>query len=225
MKISAILFENVKDLWDQAAAKPFVVEMAKGILDPDRYRYYMVQDYLYLLRYVDILECIRESADDEKLDAFIGFVIDQVRKETTLVHVPNMKKLGITEVDAANSPQSPEIAEYASYMLSCVKQEGVLAGLTAQLQCSWVYAYIGQRMLETYPDEIAVSPYKGWFEAYTCDDYTGANQKWIDILDEKAEGVEGEEAEKLCRIFRTCAGYENRFWDMLYHPQQIQEGE
>ena len=219
MKISAVLFDSVKDLWDQAAEKPFVVEMAKGILDQQRYRYYMIQDYLYLLEYIHILECIRESTDDPELKDFISFVIEQVRKETTLVHVPNMRELGITEEDVAGCPESPEIVDYVSYMLSRVKEEGVLAGLTAQLQCSWVYAYIGQRMLETFPDEVAASPYKGWFEAYTCDDYTGANQKWIDILDEKAEGVEGEDAEKLCRIFRTCAEYENRFWDMLYLPR------
>lgn len=215
MKISDILFESVKDLWDRAAGKPFVIEMAKGTLDQQRYRYYMIQDYLYLLEYVHILECIRESTDDPELEEFIRFVTEQVRKETMLVHVPNMRELGITQEDAASCPESPEIADYVSYMLGRVKEEGVLAGLTAQLQCSWVYAYIGQRMQKEFPEEIAASPYKGWFEAYTCEEYTDANQKWIDILDKKAEGVEGIEKEKLCRIFRTCAEYENRFWDIL----------
>ena len=217
MKISTVLFESVKDLWDQAAGKPFVIEMAKGILDQQRYRYYMIQDYLYLLKYMDVLEYIRESTDDPGLKDFIGFVLEQIRKETTQVHVPNMKELGITEEDAAGCPESSEITDYISYMLSRVKEEGVLAGLTAQLQCSWVYAYIGQRMMEEFPDEIAASPYKSWFEAYTCDDYTEANRKWIDILDEKAQGADGEEVQKLCSIFRTCAEYENRFWDMLYN--------
>ena len=215
MKISTVLFEHVQDLWEQAAGKPFVIEMAKGVLDQRRYRYYMIQDYLYLLEYIDVLECIRESTDDPGLKEFIGFVIGQTRKEIVQVHVPNMRALGITEEEAARCPVSVEITDYVCYMRSRVKEDGVLAGLTAQLQCSWVYAYIGQRMMEEFPDEIADSPYRGWFEAYTCDDYTGANQKWIDILDEQAEGVEDEEVQKLCAIFRTCAEYENRFWDML----------
>lgn len=216
MKLSEILYDNVKDLWNQAAAKPFVIEMAKGILSREHYRYYMIQDYLYLLEYTDILAAIQESCNDPELRSFIGDVIEQVKEETMQVHVPNMREMGITEEEISGCPESPEIADYVNYMRSLVKEEGILAGLTAQLQCSWVYAYIGLRMKEQYPEEISASPYKGWFDAYTCDAYTGANQKWIDTLDKMADDIEAEDAEKLCRIFKTCAEYENRFWDMLY---------
>ena len=216
MKFSTVLFESVKDLWDQAANKPFVTEMARGVLKEQRYRYYMIQDYLYLLEYIDILGSICERSDDPELKEFISFVIEQTKKETMQVHVPNMRDMGITDEEITACPMSREIADYTDYMRRQVRNEGVLAGLTAQLQCSWVYAYIGTRMMKQYPDEISRSPYRSWFEAYTCDDYICANQKWIDILDEKAKGVAGDEAAKLCTIFRTCAEYENSFWDMLY---------
>ena len=215
MKFSTVLFESVKDLWDQAANKPFVTEMAMGVLEEQGYRYYMIQDYLYLLEYIDILGSIYECSDDPELKEFISFVIEQTKKETMQVHIPNMREMGITDEEISACPESREIADYVNYMRTQVRNEGVLAGLTAQLQCSWVYAYIGKQMKQ-YPDDISSSPYRSWFEAYTCDDYISANQKWIDILDEKAKGVEEEEARKLCRIFRTCAEYENSFWDMLY---------
>ena len=216
MKFSTVLFESVKDLWDQAANKPFVTEMAMGVLEEQGYRYYMIQDYLYLLEYIDILGSIYECSDDPELKEFISFVIEQTKKETMQVHIPNMREMGITDEEISACPESREIADYVNYMRTQVRNEGVLAGLTAQLQCSWVYAYIGMQMMKQYPDDISSSPYRSWFEAYTCDDYISANQKWIDILDEKAKGVEEEEARKLCRIFRTCAEYENSFWDMLY---------
>ena len=216
MKFSTVLFESVKDLWDQAANKLFVTEMAMGVLEEQRYRYYMIQDYLYLLEYIDILGSIYECSDDPELKEFISFVIEQTKKEIMQVHIPNMREMGITDEEISACPESREIADYVNYMRTQVRNEGVLAGLTAQLQCSWVYAYIGMQMMKQYPDDISSSPYRSWFEAYTCDDYISANQKWIDILDEKTKGVEGEEARKLCRIFRTCAEYENSFWDMLY---------
>ena len=216
MRLSVLLFNSVQDLWDQAAQKPFVVEMAKGTLNERRYRYYMIQDYLYLLDYVRILERMQESTDDCALKDFISFAIDQTRGETLRVHVPNMRKLGITDDDIARCPKDPVIVEYVEYMLGCLRKDGVLAGLTAQLQCSWVYAYIAQRVLEAHGDKLPASPYKGWFDAYTCTEYLQANQRWIDILDKKAALVRGDELQRLCEIFRTCAEHENRLWDTLY---------
>ncbi len=216
MKLSNVLYESVQELWAQAANKPFVVEMAKGVLDERRYRHYMIQDYLYLLDYIDILERIRERTDDLALEEFIGFVIAQTNKETMQVHVPHMRALDITEDDVNRCPKSTAIIEYIDYMRRQVEEEGVLAGLTAQLQCSWVYAYIGQCMVQKYSAQIAASPYRGWFEAYTCEDYVVANQKWIDVLDAQAAGIQDGEAKQLCEIFQTCAAYENRLWDELY---------
>lgn len=216
MRLSAVLVNGVRDLWDQAAEKPFVVEMAKGTLDAQRYRYYMIQDYLYLLDYIDILGCMQEGADDRSIKDFISFAIEQTRGETQRVHVPNMRKLGISDDDVARCPKAPVIVEYVEYMLGQLRKDGVLAGLTALLQCSWAYAYIAQRTAEAHGSELPTSPYKGWFDGYTCAEYLQANQRWIDILDEKASPVRDGDVQKLCGIFRECAEYENKLWDMLY---------
>ncbi|MBO5623175.1 MAG: hypothetical protein J5959_16275, partial [Butyrivibrio sp.] len=133
MKFSTVLFESVKDLWDQAANKPFVTEMAMGVLEEQGYRYYMIQDYLYLLEYIDILGSIYECSDDPELKEFISFVIEQTNKETMQVHIPNMREMGITDEEISACPESREIADYVNYMRTQVRNEGVLAGLTAQL--------------------------------------------------------------------------------------------
>ncbi|MBR4089576.1 MAG: hypothetical protein IKK28_01700 [Mogibacterium sp.] len=96
------------------------------------------------------------------------------------------------------------------------REHGVLAGLTALLQCSWLYAYIGEKMTAEHSDEIAASPYRSWFDAYTCKEYTDANRMWIDVLDRETEGITGSTEKMLKNIFRTCAEYENRLWDELY---------
>lgn len=216
MRLSAVLFDHVQDLWDQAAEKPFVVEMAKGTLDEYRYRFYMIQDYLYLLDYIQMLECMRAYTDDLALKGFIGLTIEETRGETLRVHVPNMRKLGITDEEVDRCPKAPVIIAYVEYMRGRLREDGVLASLTALLQCSWAYAYIAQRVVEAYGSELPASPYKDWFDGYTCVEYLEANQQWIDLLDEKACSVQDGEAQKLCAIFRTCAVYENRLWDALF---------
>lgn len=216
MKLSDTLYAEVKDLWSEAAEKPFVVEMAKGTLDEDRFRHYMIQDYLYLQDYMDILNLILAHASDPGLRDFLRGTIEETKNETERVHVPNMRKIGIRDEELSGCGRESVIIEYVGYMKRQLEEKGLLAGLTAMLQCSWAYAYIGRVLTDRYAEEIAVSPYRSWFEAYTCGDYVAANRKWIDVLDKEAEATGDAERALLCRIFRTCAEYENRLWDDLY---------
>jgi len=39
---------------------------------------------------------------------------------------------------------------------------------------------------------------------------------WIDALDRETEGIAGDTAMLLNKIFRRCAEYENALWDDLY---------
>ncbi|SEF78136.1 thiaminase (transcriptional activator TenA) [Eubacterium ruminantium] len=219
MKLSDILYKAAEDMWAEAAEKPFVIDMAEGTLDEKRFCNYMIQDYLYLLDYIDILKKARTLSESDELISFLDAVIEEVEKETFAVHVPAMNRLGINgaEIDADKRPDV--ILEYVAFMRSSMEEYGILAALTALLQCSWNYAFLGQVMVETYGKEIAVSPYKFWFDAYTCDGYKNANQLWIDTLNKETKDIQSEEAEKLTRLFVTCAGYENAFWDALYKKE------
>ena len=140
-----------------------------------------------------------------------------------MVHIPEMKKLGIGDEEIEKTRACQVVWDYTSYIHKQVKEEGFLAGLTALLQCSWSYAYIGQKMTEKYGSTIPLSPYKAWFEAYSAKEYVEANQLWIDSLDSEWETVKSENirqevetTEKLCRIFQSCAEYELLLWQSLY---------
>lgn len=216
MKLSELLFAKTKELWDQSASKPFVVQMAKGTLDEGLFRHYMLQDYLYLKDYIAILKDIWEIAEDEKIKTFLKRIIDGTVDETERVHVANMKELGITADDIAKSVKFPVINAYVDYMRECTERFGLIGGITSLLQCSWVYAYIAEKVLQSFPDEIRNSAYGSWFEAYSCQSYLDTNRLWIDLLDELSEGADEKTADEMCRIFERCALYENELWDALY---------
>ena len=216
MKFSEMLHAGADVLWREAADKPFVREMALGTLPENKFRNYMIQDYLYLLDYMDILGLIRSQTGDESLRAFLQSVIKETEDETYRVHLPHMKKIGVSDEEIAGADRSQVISEYTEYMRAQVRKHGFLAGLTALLQCSWLYACIGEKMTAEHAEEIAASPYRFWFDAYTCKEYTDANQMWIDTLDRETMGITGDTAILLKNIFRRCAEYENKLWDELY---------
>ena len=242
MKLSETLFSKVNKLWDEAAHKDFVVQMAKGTLGSERFKHYMIQDYLYLTDYIDVLNKTKELAESDELISFIENIIKGTTNETVTVHIPNMKRIGITDDDIKNAKKEPVIEEYVSYMKGCLNEHGLLAGLTALLQCSWVYAYIGQKDSLEFKNELVNSEYKDWFEAYSGEHYVKANQRWVEVLDTEFEkyskminqsGLNTNEQSKknstvnvigdsnqdmllkLCEIFEKCAEFENRFWDVL----------
>ncbi len=216
MKFSEMLHAGADDLWREAADKPFVKEMALGTLPENKFRNYMIQDYLYLLNYIDILGFIRSQTGDENLRDFLLSVIKETENETCRVHLPHMRKIGVSDEEIEGADRSQVISEYTEYMRDQVREHGFLAGLTALLQCSWLYAVIGEKMTAEHSEEIAASPYSFWFDAYTCKEYTDANQMWIDTLDREAEGITGDTEILLNNIFRRCAEYENKLWDELY---------
>lgn len=216
MKFSEILYAGAEGLWREAADKPFVKEMAQGTLADKKFRNYMIQDYLYLLDYIEILNLVRSQTEDEGLRHFLLSVIKETENETYRVHLPHMRKIGVSDEEIKEAVRIPVIPEYTGYMREQTSEHGVLAGLTALLQCSWLYAFIGEKMTAEHSEEIAVSPYRFWFDAYTCKEYTDANQMWIDVLDRETEGISRDTAILLNNIFRTCAEYENTLWDELY---------
>ena len=197
-RLSERLLLAAEDAWQEAMKKQFLLEMADGTLRPERFRYYMLIDYLYLTEYIKTLRIIEERSDEPEIGSFLQDTI------------------GATEEDIAKTAMPRKAENYIRYMRGLALERPILESLTALLDCSWAYAYIAEHMIERYGEMIQNSRYRDWFMAYTTKEYTDSNQAWIDMVDSLAEAVDEERREELCRIFVTCAGYENEFWDAVY---------
>jgi len=54
MKFCDRLLETVQPVWEMSHNHPFVVGMGDGTLEKDKFQYYIIQDYLYLLDYAKL---------------------------------------------------------------------------------------------------------------------------------------------------------------------------
>ena len=210
-----MLFSETEDLWKEAVNKPFVKKMADGTLETEKYRRYMLQDYLYLTDYIELLREISESTEKKSLRSFLEKILRETQEEAERVHLPAMRELGIGDTDIQNAVMAQVLQEYVGYMKQQLREEGFVGGLVALLQCSWAYAYIGQTVSEREAERLSASPYKSWFASYTCASYIETNQSWIDASDRETEDLDDTKKLRLCSVFQTCARYENRFWDDL----------
>ena len=215
MKITDKLYSEVESLWKTASQKEFLIKMADGTMDGDRYKWYMLQDYYYLLDYKKILERLAELSDDSELDDFIKMAIDVTLFEIDNVHLPAMKKLGITDEEIKTVGKNKVITDYINFYNDTIDRYGLMGGFTALLQCCWNYAYLGKVICENFGKQIEESPYKFWFDAYTSKEYVETNETWKDLVYRKNDGTDDQKTGILCEIFRTCAEFENKFWDAL----------
>ena len=68
MTMTERLLEATKEIWAGYNEKPFVKGIADGSLDHDKFKYYMIQDYLYLIDYTKVFAL--GAASQISLDTF-----------------------------------------------------------------------------------------------------------------------------------------------------------
>ena len=179
--------------------------LCAGPLPPEKFRYYMLQDYLYLKDYVKIFAAIIQKADDFEQIRFLSGEMANTIDETFRTHLPYMKRLGVTEEEIADARPHIDNSAYSHYML-CEAQAGdVLTGLVTLLNCSW-----------SCPSALHDENYGAWFAGYVSEEYRQTNRALIDRIDALAEVIDEKKAQRLCEIFENCCLFDLRFWDMVY---------
>ena len=54
MTVTERLLKDTESIWAEYHQHPFVQGIADGTLDKEKFKYYMIQDYLYLLDYTKV---------------------------------------------------------------------------------------------------------------------------------------------------------------------------
>ena len=73
MKISDILLSNIKPLWDEAADKNFVIQMAEGTLDINSFKKYMIQDPNMEKLGIKVVD-IQKSVQNEVFKEYVSYM-------------------------------------------------------------------------------------------------------------------------------------------------------
>ena len=138
-KLSQKIAVLAEKLWPRYLCHPFITHMADGTLPLEKFRYYMLQDYLYLRDYTKILAAILQKADTFEQIRFLSGEIESTLGETYRTHIPYMQRLGITEEEICQAHTHIDNCAYSHYMLCETQNGNVLTGLVALLNCSWSY--------------------------------------------------------------------------------------
>ncbi len=218
MKFSQRLYEKVQPIWEQNHAHPFVKGMGNGTLEKEKFRFYMIQDYLYLIEYAKVFALGAVKATDVNTMGRFAALLHSTLNEEMELHRQYAKQFDITIQELEEAKPSPTTLAYTHYMLH-VSQNGTLAELVAALlPCMWSYWEIGKE-LSKKEGASKHEFYGEWITMYASNEF-GQLATWcIDLMDDLAKEKSEAELSQLEEIFLNTTRFEYMFWDMAYHEK------
>ena len=208
------LMASVADIWHEYNRHPFVKGIEDGTLSREKFRRYIIQDYLYLNEYSKVFAlgvAKAKNLDTLKLCASVMGAIADVEMD---IHKGYMGRLKVSEEELAKTERTLENLSYTSYMLRIAYEEGEAEILAAILSCALSYEDIAKKILENNPNAGEHEFYGSWIKCYSGEEYCSLNKILVSHLEKAVRNYSEGQLEHICEIFRVCSLYEMGFWDM-----------
>lgn len=216
--VSTRLHDAAAPVWEACLRHPFVTGIGDGTLDMEKFRYFMLQDYLYLFDYARVFALGVVKARDPELMRVFAANVDAILGGEMKIHRAYMKRLDITEEQVFSIKPALANLSYTNYMLSVAQTGGPMEIVASILACSWSYAEIGQA-LAAIPGAAEHPFYGEWIRGYASEEYAATNQALIELMDSLAADTGEEQLAYLADVFVNCSRYELGFWDMAWDVQ------
>ncbi len=214
MQASQAFHQAAHAIWEANYAHPFVQGIGDGSLPAERFRFYLAQDYVYLIDFCRFFAVAAAKAPGlAPMERFAKLLDETLHFEMDL-HRTICADFGISRQELERTRPTPTCLGYTSYLLR-VAYEGEASGLLAALlPCSWGYGEIGRRLKGRGLPPAA--QYAKWVETYASPEYQELVGWLRTLFDETVADVSGPSRLRLQEIFNTSSRWEYLFWEMAW---------
>ena len=217
MTFTKELWASMEPIYAAILRHPFVRGLTDGSLSRDAFRFYVVQDALYLREFARALSVAAARApEDDWIIMFNEHAASALRVERAL-HESFFRDFGLTPAAVAATPLAPVNQAYTSYLLAVAYGAPFHENLGALLPCYWIYAEVGTAL------ERAGSPdplYTRWIATYASEEFGAVVRAVLGAVDTVAARLAAAEREAMRRHALTTTRYEWMFWDMGYRQER-----
>lgn len=219
MSFSRQLKQKAIKVWEDGYNHPFVQELGAGTLDKDKFKFYLLQDYLYLLEYAKVFALALTKADDEKMLGNLSAITKATLVDEMKLHHLYMKEFGISDEEVKNVRASLFNRTYTANMLATSLKGDLAHTLATVFPCAWTYCDYGKRLKEQYKDTLENNFYKSWIDTYSSSEFEESFEWFYDSLDELVKNKTEAEKKVVEDIFISSVEFEYMFWEMAYNKQ------
>jgi thiaminase (transcriptional activator TenA) len=213
--LSKTLRTSATEIWKRELAHPFVRGLGDGALPVDRFRFYLEQDYLFLIEYCRVFALASAKARGlEVMGLFSGLLNDTLRTEMQL-HRDYCKRLGMADSALTDARVAPVTHGYTRHLLTTAYSGSIVEIVAAVLPCQLGYVEIATA-LEREAGGGNNSFYREWIKTYASPEFVGGAERLVKLLDQLAAGSPPRETAQLTDLFVTSSRYEYLFWEMSW---------
>ena len=211
MSFTDELWRSIGPVYSSILRHPFLAGLTDGSLPHESFRFYAVQDALYLREFARTLALAGAKAPREEwIILFSEHAAEALRVERAL-HESFFAEWGLTADAVRATPMAPTNLAYCSYLTSVAFGGAFHEALAALLPCYWIYWEVGKELERRgSPDAL----YAKWIGTYASEQFGGAVRAVLDVTEEIAKAVSDADRETIRRHFQTTSRYEWMFWDM-----------
>ncbi len=173
MSFSRDAWTRTAPIYDAILEHPFNRELAAGTLSTERFRFYMLQDGVYLIAFSRALSvaAARAGATDDMV-TFAESAREAVVVERAL-HESYFRQFGIAPEEAARTEPSPTCLGYNTFLLATAYHAPYEVLVAALLPCFWIYWEVGKHIMAVAASD---NPYQAWIDTYADEAFGAAVQ-------------------------------------------------
>jgi len=216
-KFSGQLRRRGERIWRAIEGHSFLRELHAGTLPMNRFTYFILQDYLYLLDFAQVLcQGGAKSPNLETLELFCRHALGAVEVERSF-HASFGKTLGLSRKQLDAVPKGPITQAYIGHLQSVARSGSLGELVAAVLPCYWIYGEVGRRLHRNRPRKPKI--YREWIETYASDSFWKPVHEQVQLMDKLGMEASGREKERMAELFILSLRYEYMFWEQAYQLQ------
>jgi thiaminase (transcriptional activator TenA) len=217
-RFSDRLYRLAQPVWEAQKNHPFVRGIADGTLDLDKFKFWVRQDYLFLIDYARLLAlAVVRAPDLPVMQRFADLVHATLNVEMDL-HRSYAGEFRISADELETEEKAPTTRAYTDFLLRAAGTGDFSELIAALLPCMWGFSDIGRTLAQRpRPTD---ERYAKWIEMYSSVEFAELAGWCRGLVDQVAAGLPEETLRRMEDAFVTSSRYELLFWEMAWRQER-----
>ncbi len=217
-RFSDRLYRLAQPVWEAQHSHPFVQGIGDGTLDIEKFKFWVRQDYLFLIDYARLLAlAVARAPDLDSMRRFADLVHSTLNVEMNL-HRSYAAEFGISTAELEAEEKAPTTRGYTDFLLRVAALDEFSGLIAALLPCMWGFSDLGQRLAQG--PRPADERYAKWIEMYSSEEFAELADWCRALVDRVAAGLPEDTLRRMEDAFLTSSRYELLFWEMAWRQER-----
>ena len=213
MKFTDTLYKETSEIQSAIINHPFHLMIGNGTLDIDSFKYFIEQDYLFLIEYSKILGLATIKSPDYITMSTFSILLQETLNKEMKLHISFCEKLGIQESQLRNISPSTATSAYTNFLVKTGYESDFPEISTALLPCMATYAEIGTKLSSTKAHKIHPA-YNEWIDMYASDQFQELSAWITQLVNKTALSCTRDKQIKMKQSYISSCKFELDFWSI-----------